>query len=285
MQSILTTAYLQSGMCSSQTLFTHSSSSMFSHQNGNTSQNHSTLSTTGTPSHPNGIIHYSPELQTHIENVLTKHGGYGRFCIFMLGVESSTSAEFAKYKSEIQAFFQGPARRESELLLPWYLVLSRALQQEGIHKDKLIEIIRARYSISPRHPLYSSSVMGAFFALGTYFDPSVGGCATPNDELMREVSEKFRDSCKPFLSYLPAQRDNTPQGAAEDRVTTDDLHENLAPSTTARDSYEQDEALARRLWQEENEQIARERADQERLDQLYAERLQLEENQGLQQPS
>ena len=109
MQSILTTAYLQSGMCSSQTLFTHSSSS--------------------TPSHPNGIIHYSPELQIHIEDVLTKQGGYARFCIFMLGVETSSSAEFAKYKSEIQAFFQGTARSESELLPPWHLVLSRALKQ------------------------------------------------------------------------------------------------------------------------------------------------------------
>lgn len=91
--------------------------------------------------------------------------------------------------------------------------------------------------------------------------------------------------CTTFLKYFEPGVDHTPQGAAEDRATTDDLHENLAPSTTARDSYEQDEALARRLWQEENEQIVRERADQERLDRLFAERLQLEENQGLQQPS
>ena len=281
MQSILTTAYLQSGMCSSQTLFTHSTSSMFSHQNGNTSQNHSTLSTTGTPSHPNGIIHYSPELQTHIEEVLTKQGGYGRFCFFMLGAESSSSAEFAQYKSEIKAFFQGPARRESELLLPWYLVLSRALKQEGIHKDKLINIIRARYSISHRHLLYSSSVMSAFFDLGTYFDPSMG-CTILDDNLMHDISEEFNARCKPFLS---AQRDTTPQGATEDRATIDDLHDNLVPPVRQQGTFMSKMPLARRIRQEETEQLARERADQERLDRLFAERLQLEENQGPQQPS
>ena len=70
--------------------------------------------------------------------------------------------------------------------------------------------------------------MSEFFALGTYFDPRMG-CTTPDDNLIHDISEEFNARCKPFLS---AQRDTTPQGVVEDRATTDDLHENLAPSTT-----------------------------------------------------